>query len=131
MIDAPHFAAGLRALVFAHCLPEERETLRDVEVAALDSSTLEFSGDDLMGVVKFAGTTLSILYARHGGMSVQYLTQVIPLERGTSITVRWSAVSGSAPALADAPELPRGGVRKCDVSPTRCVAASSARGEER
>jgi hypothetical protein len=131
MIDATQFATGLRALVFSHCLPEERESLRDVEVAALDPATLEVSGEDLMGVVKFAGATLSILHVRHGSIAVQYLTQVIPLERGTSITVRWSAVSGSEPMLADAPELPRAGVRKCAVSPAPSAAVSTARGEGR
>jgi hypothetical protein len=129
MIDATTFATGLRALVFSQCHHEDRDLLADVEVAAIDPSTLEVSGDDTLGVLKFAGLTMSILHVRNMSASVQYITQVTALERGASVSIRWEAVS--EPAIASTPELPRAGVRKCALSPKPFAAASTARGAGR
>jgi hypothetical protein len=92
MIDATTFSAGLRALVFSQCHHEDRDLIADVEVAALDASTIEVSGDDVLGVAKFAGLTLSILHVRNAASPVQYITKVTPLERGAAISIRWEAV---------------------------------------
>ncbi len=125
MIDATRFVTRVRPMVFACCRSEDRAKLGQVEVAAIDASTLEFTSEDEIAAAVFTDMVRAILTALTQSTAIRFVCRVIPQEKGIALRLRWAEASSPIAPPGDDTELPRTGVRKAPAArraPQPCYA---------